>query len=55
MEKSRRQNRTYKKRAFIADAVVYLSSDSARSITGITVVIDNGALLLSDKRERYGF
>lgn len=39
----------------IADAVVYLSSDSARSITGITVVIDNGALLLSDKRERYGF
>ncbi len=39
----------------IADAVVYLSSDSAKSITGTTLVIDNGALLLSDKRERYGF
>ncbi len=39
----------------IADAVIYLSSESAKSITGTTLVIDNGALLLSDKRERYGF
>ncbi len=39
----------------IADAVIYLSSDSARSVTGTTLVIDNGALMLSDKRERYGF
>ena len=38
----------------IADAVLYLSSDSAISITGVNLVIDNGALLLSDKAERYG-
>lgn len=38
----------------IANAVLYLSSDSAVSITGATLVIDNGALLLSDKAERYG-
>ncbi len=39
----------------IADAVIYLSSPSAISITGATLVIDNGALLLSDKLERYGY
>ena len=39
----------------IADAVVYLASDSALSITGANLVIDNGALLLSDKLERYGY
>ena len=39
----------------IADAVIYLASQSAISITGATLVIDNGALLVSDKRERYGF
>ena len=39
----------------IADAVIYLASESAISITGATLVVDNGALLLSDNRERYGF
>lgn len=39
----------------IADAVVFLSSPAARSITGDTLVIDNGALLLSDKLEKYGY
>lgn len=39
----------------IADAVLYLASESAKSITGATLVMDNGALLVSDKRERYGF
>lgn len=39
----------------IAKAVEYLSSDAALSITGITLTIDNGALLVSDKRERYGY
>lgn len=38
----------------IADAVLYLSSGSAVSITGANLVIDNGALLLSDKGENYG-
>lgn len=37
----------------IAEAVLYLAS--AKSVTGTTLVIDNGALLVSDKRERYGF
>lgn len=39
----------------IAKAVEYLSSEAATSITGITLTIDNGALLVSDKRERYGY
>lgn len=39
----------------IAKAVEYLSSEAASSITGITLTIDNGALLVSDKRERYGY
>lgn len=37
----------------IANAVKYLAG--AKSVTGVTLVIDNGALLVSDKRERYGF
>ena len=39
----------------IAHAVLYLSDDMADSITGTTLVIDGGALLVSDKAERYGF
>ena len=39
----------------IAEACIYLSSDTAGSVTGTTLIIDNGALLVSDKRERYGF
>ena len=39
----------------IAKTVEFLASDSASSITGTTIVVDNGALLLSDKKEKYGF
>ena len=39
----------------IAETALYLSSPSAKSITGAAIVMDNGALLVSDKRERYGF
>ena len=39
----------------ISNAVLYLASDCAKSITGTTLIIDNGASLISDKRERYGF
>ena len=39
----------------IAETVLYLSSPSAKSVTGATIVMDNGALLVSDKREKYGF
>ena len=39
----------------VADAVKYLASHSARSVTGVTLTVDNGALLVSDKRERYGY
>ncbi len=39
----------------IADTAIFLSSPSSESITGATIVMDNGALLVSDKRERYGF
>ncbi len=39
----------------IADTALFLASDSAKSITGTTIVMDNGATLVSDKRERYGF
>ena len=39
----------------IAETALYLSSPAAKSITGATIVMDNGALLVSDKRERYGF
>lgn len=38
----------------IGKAVLFLASESADSITGINVTIDNGALLLSDKAEQYG-
>ena len=38
----------------IADAVLYLAVKGV-SITGANLVIDNGALLVSDKCERYGF
>lgn len=39
----------------IAEACLFLSSPAASSITGATMVLDNGAALVSDKRERYGF
>lgn len=39
----------------IGQAIVFLASDAASSVTGTTMVIDNGASLVSDKRERYGF
>ena len=39
----------------IAQTALFLSSSSANSITGATIVMDNSALLVSDKRERYGF
>lgn len=39
----------------IAETALFLSSPSAKSITGATIVMDNGATLVSDKRERYGF
>lgn len=39
----------------IGQAIVFLASDSAASVTGTTLIIDNGACLVSDKRERYGF
>lgn len=41
--------------AEIAEMALYLSSPAAKSITGATMVMDNGALLVSDKRERYGY
>lgn len=33
----------------------FLASDGASSITGATIVADNGAWLVSDRREKYGF
>ncbi len=39
----------------ISETVLYLDSGAARSVTGATIVMDNGALLVSDKREKYGF
>ena len=39
----------------IADTALFLSSAAAKSITGATLLMDNGALLVSDKREKYGF
>ena len=39
----------------ISDTCLFLVSPAAKSITGTTIVMDNGALLVSDKRERYGF
>ncbi len=39
----------------VAQTVSYLASDAASSVTGATVVMDNGARLVCDKREKYGF
>ena len=39
----------------IGDTAVFLSSDAAASITGTTILVDNGACLVSDRRERYGY
>lgn len=39
----------------IGKTAVFLASDAADSITGTTIIMDNGAVLVSDKRERYGF
>ncbi len=39
----------------ISETCLFLASPAAKSITGATIVIDNGALLVSDKREQYGF
>lgn len=39
----------------IGKTVIFLDSPAAASITGTTIIMDNGAVLLSDKRERYGF
>lgn len=39
----------------IADTVLFLASDSAASITGATLTVDNGASLMCDKGEKYGF
>ncbi|MBQ8868384.1 MAG: SDR family oxidoreductase [Oscillospiraceae bacterium] len=39
----------------VAKAAIYLSSPAAASVTGATLVMDNGASLVCDKRERYGF
>lgn len=39
----------------IGKAVLFLSSEEASSITGIHLVIDGGALLVSDKEEKYGY
>lgn len=39
----------------IGRAVLYLASEDAASVTGDTLVVDGGALLVSDKCERYGY
>lgn len=39
----------------IGKTAVFLASDAAASITGASVLADNGAHLVSDKREKYGF
>ncbi len=39
----------------IGQTVIYLASDAAASVTGASILIDNGACLVSDKRERYGY
>lgn len=39
----------------ISDTCLFLVSPAAKSITGATIMMDNGAVLVSDKRERYGF
>ena len=39
----------------IGQTAAFLASDAAASITGTSILIDNGACLVSDKRERYGY
>ena len=39
----------------ISNTCLFLVSPAAKSITGATIIMDNGAVLVSDKRERYGF
>lgn len=39
----------------IGKTAVFLASNAASSITGASVLADNGAHLVSDKREKYGF
>lgn len=39
----------------IGKTVLFLDSDAALSITGTTITVDGGALLVSDKREKYGY
>ena len=39
----------------VGKAVLFFDSDAAKSITGVTLVMDGGAQLLSDKAEKYGF
>lgn len=39
----------------IGSAVLFLDSSGASSVTGAVIRMDNGACLVSDKRERYGY
>lgn len=39
----------------IGKTVVFLASPAASSVTGACLVMDGGAMLLSDKEEKYGF
>lgn len=39
----------------VGQAVIFFDSPAAQSITGVTLVMDGGAQLLSDKGEKYGF
>ncbi len=39
----------------IGKAVLFLDSDAAASITGVSFVMDGGAQLMSDRGEKYGF
>ena len=39
----------------VGQTVLFFDSPAAQSITGVTLVMDGGAQLLSDKAEKYGF
>ena len=39
----------------VGQTVLFFDSPAAASITGVTLVMDGGAQLLSDKGEKYGF
>jgi len=39
----------------VGQTVLFFDSPAAQSITGVTLVMDGGAQLLSDKGEKYGF